>query len=74
MSERSKGPRVAPGRAVPKNRFFYAYAKLRHWHVGMMSALCPAIRYALTGDTGKVRSHGGWRKSRLRIPGLRDTD
>ncbi|WP_312681236.1 hypothetical protein [Stenotrophomonas chelatiphaga] len=40
----------------------------------MMSALCPAIRYAFTGDTGRVRSHGGWRKSRLRIPSLRDTD
>ena len=54
------------------NDFRYAYEKLRRWHVGTLAAICPAIRYALTGDTGKVRSHGGWLKSRLRVPRQRD--
>lgn len=53
-------------RRPSSRRFRYAYNKLRGWHVGRMAAVLPAIRYAFTGDTGRVRSHGGWYKSRLR--------
>ena len=44
----------------------YAYRKLRSWHVAFPVACVRALRYALTGDSGRVRSHGGWRRSRLR--------
>ncbi|MEN5425435.1 hypothetical protein ABE522_03535 [Stenotrophomonas pennii] len=56
------------------SEFRYAYGKLRRWHVGTLAAICPAIRYALTGDTGSVRSHGGWMKSRLRSASQREAD
>ncbi|MBJ7517161.1 MAG: hypothetical protein JHC82_13410 [Stenotrophomonas sp.] len=61
---------AAQGR--PVKHFRYAYGKLRRWHVGRLAAIFPAIRYAVTGDTGKVRSHGGWYKSRLRGARHRD--
>jgi len=31
-----------------------------------------ALRYGLTGDTGRFNSHGGWRVSRLRVDRERD--
>jgi len=46
-------------------RFSYAYQKITAWHVGGARAWWLAARYALTGDTGRFRSHGGWYKSRL---------
>jgi len=47
-------------------RFSYAYKKVRGWHVGPLLAAWLAVRYGLTGDTGRFHSHGGWRVSRLR--------
>lgn len=47
-------------------RFPYAYLKLRSWHVPPPAAAWRALRYLVTGDTGRCRSHGGWYKSRLR--------
>jgi len=55
-------------------RFRYAYHKLRSWHVGPSSAAWGALRYLLTGDSGRFRSHGGWYKSRLRCARLADED
>lgn len=43
----------------------YAYPKIRSWHVSAALAAWLAIRFALLGDTGRFRSHGGWRVSRL---------
>ncbi len=48
-------------------RFRYAYRKVREWHVGSIRASWLALRYGLTGDTGRFNSHGGWRVSRLRV-------
>jgi len=53
-------------------RFRYAYRKVREWHVGSVRAGWLALRYGLTGDTGRFNSHGGWRVSRLRVD--RDAD
>ncbi|MBA8683555.1 hypothetical protein [Stenotrophomonas tumulicola] len=39
---------------------------MRGWHVGPVQAGWLALRYGLTGDTGRFRSHAGWRVSRLR--------
>jgi len=59
---------------MPLKRFRYAYAKLRSWHVGVLVAVSCAARYVITGDSGQVRSHGGWRKSRLRSATAADSD
>lgn len=48
-------------------RYKYAYEKIRAWHVGKGKAALLAMRYAVTGDSGRFRSHGGWRVSHLRI-------
>lgn len=48
------------------HRFRYAFSKVRTWHVGHVRASWLALRYGLTGDTGRFASHGGWRVSRLR--------
>jgi len=48
-------------------RYKYAYDKIRAWHVGKGKAALLAVRYAVTGDSGRFRSHGGWRVSHLRI-------
>ena len=48
-------------------RYRYAYEKIRAWHVGKGKAALLAVRYAVTGDSGRFRSHGGWRVSHLRI-------
>jgi len=48
-------------------RYRYAYDKIRAWHVGKGKAALLAVRYAVTGDSGRFRSHGGWRVSHLRI-------
>lgn len=53
--------------AVSEGRFRYAYRKVRGWHVGPLRAGRLALRYSLTGDTGRFGSHGGWRVSRLRV-------
>jgi len=48
-------------------RYRYAYDKIRAWHVSKGKAALLAVRYAVTGDSGRFRSHGGWRVSHLRI-------
>lgn len=48
-------------------RYKYSYAKFRDWHVGAGKSAILAARYALTGDSGRFTSHGGWRVSHLRI-------
>ncbi|WMJ68981.1 hypothetical protein [Stenotrophomonas sp. 24(2023)] len=48
-------------------RYRYAYRKVRDWHVGPLRAGWLALRYTVTGDTGRFGSHGGWRVSRLRV-------
>ncbi|WP_301554017.1 hypothetical protein [Stenotrophomonas sp. ESTM1D_MKCIP4_1] len=35
--------------------------------MGAVRAGWLALRYGLTGDTGRFNSHGGWRVSRLRV-------
>ncbi len=50
-------------------RFRHAYDKVRSWHVPPLHAAIRAFRYALTGDTGPIRTHGGWCKSRMRLSG-----
>ena len=49
-----------------------ADGKVREWLVGSVRAGWLALRYGLTGDTGRFNSHGGWRVSRLRVD--RDAD
>jgi len=49
------------------NRFQHAYGKVRSWHVSPVHAFLRACNYALTGDTGRIRTHGGWCISRMRI-------
>lgn len=58
--------RVAPDQDKCLHRFSYAFKKVRGWHVGPVQAGWLALRYGLTGDTGRFRSHAGWRVSRLR--------
>ncbi|GEM_PF-1128645 len=45
----------------------YAYSKIRDWHVSPVKAAFIAVRYAITGDSGRFTSHGGWRVSHLRV-------
>lgn len=47
------------------HRIRYAFKKVRTWNVGVLHAGWLALRFGLTGDTGRFRSHGGWRSSRL---------
>lgn len=58
---------ITIGGAMQARRFRYAYRKVREWHVGAVRAGWLALRYGLTGDTGRFNSHGGWRVSRLRV-------
>ncbi|PJL10938.1 hypothetical protein B9Y66_17920 [Stenotrophomonas maltophilia] len=44
----------------------YAYQKARGWHAPILISAWAGLRYSLTGDTGYFKSHGGWRRSRLR--------
>ncbi|MGI6408204.1 MAG: hypothetical protein ACOX0Y_05780 [Thiopseudomonas sp.] len=44
----------------------WAYRKLISYHVSRKKAFYLATRYWITGDTGRFRSHGGFRMSRLR--------
>ena len=50
-----------------RRRFQHAYGKVRSWHVSPLHAFVRAFRYALTGDTGRIRTHGGWSISRMRL-------
>jgi len=63
---------ITLGVLMQARRFRYAYRKVREWHVGSVRAGWLALRYGLTGDTGRFSSHGGWRVSRLRVD--RDAD
>ena len=68
------GGKRPAGTPMRLRRFRYAYAKLRSWHVGVLVAVSCAARYVITGDSGHVRSHGGWRKSRPRSATAADSD
>lgn len=46
--------------------FRKAYHKVRSWEHPVVPSLYRAVRYALLGDTGLFRTHGGWRISRIR--------
>jgi hypothetical protein len=52
-------------RSVTFARYTYAYRKIRSWHVDVLRSAWLALRYWLSGDTGRFSSHGGWRVSRL---------
>lgn len=55
-------------------RFQYAFRKARGWQASLVAAAWAALRYAISGDTGYFRSHGGWRRSRIsRKPGEADS-
>ncbi|ROP79521.1 hypothetical protein EDF74_0571 [Stenotrophomonas rhizophila] len=56
-------------RAVTALRAFSkAYRKARDWHCSPGRAWIVALRFALTGDSGRFRSHGGWMVSRIYTP------
>ena len=48
-------------------RVTYAYRKIRAWYVSPVKAGLLAVRYGITGDSGRFSTHGGWRVSRIRI-------
>jgi len=52
----------------PLRAFLKAYRKARDWHCSRGRALIVALRFALTGDSGRFRSHGGWMVSRIYTP------
>ena len=53
---------------VPFRAFRKAYRKARDWHCSRGRAAVVALRFALTGDSGRFRSHGGWMVSRIYRP------
>jgi len=58
----------AHGRASLQQRihdFRKAYRKARDWRCEPPTALMAAIRFALTGDSGRFVSHDGARLSRI---------
>lgn len=46
--------------------FRTAFGKARQWFCPWPIALWVALRFAATGDSGRFRSHAGWRISRIR--------
>lgn len=46
--------------------FGKAYRKARKWNCSPLLSAFVAARFALTGDSGRFASHGGWRHSRIR--------
>ncbi|MEN5102301.1 hypothetical protein ABE571_17815 [Stenotrophomonas sp. TWI273] len=52
----------------PFRAFRKAYRKARDWHCSRGRAAVVALRFALTGDSGRFRSHGGWMVSRIYKP------
>lgn len=52
----------------PFRAFRKAYGKARDWHCSRACATVVALRFALTGDSGRFRSHGGWMVSRIYKP------
>ncbi|MEK0266533.1 hypothetical protein [Stenotrophomonas sp. TWI819] len=52
----------------PLRAFSKAYRKARDWHCSPGRAWIVALRFALTGDSGRFRSHGGWMVSRIYKP------
>ena len=52
----------------PFRAFRKAYGKARDWHCSRGRATVVALRFALTGDSGRFRSHGGWMVSRIYKP------
>ena len=45
--------------------FRKAAGKARSWECPWPVAMWVGMRYALTGNSGRFRSHGGWRVSRI---------
>lgn len=52
----------------PVRAFRKAYRNARDWHCSRGRAAVIAVRFALTGDSGRFRSHGGWMVSRIYTP------
>jgi hypothetical protein len=57
-----EGARVSAGRM---HDFRKAIGKARAWQCAWPIAVWVGMRYALTGNSGRFRSHGGWRVSRI---------
>lgn len=45
--------------------FRKAYGKARGWHCPPPRSFLVALRFAMCGDSGRFRTHGGWRVSRI---------
>ena len=45
--------------------YIKAYRKARSWDCSLLRASYRALRYAVTGDSGHFKTHGGWRVSRI---------
>src|SRR6185312_14692084 len=58
----ARGARVSNGRM---HDFRKAIGKARAWQCAWPIAVWVGMRYALTGNSGRFRSHGGWRVSRI---------
>ena len=52
--------------------FARAYRKARQWHCEALRSAIVATRFALTGDSGHFRAHGGWGCSRIYSSRARD--
>lgn len=50
---------------LSKKDFLKAYRKARSWGHPVLPSAYRACRYALTGDSGRFRTHGGWRWTRI---------
>lgn len=48
-----------------RHDFLKAYRKARSWDCGVIYAAYRALRFALQGDSGRFRTHGGMRVSRI---------
>lgn len=42
-----------------------AYGKARSWDCAPLPSFVAGLRFALFGESGRFRSHGGWRVSRI---------
>jgi len=58
----ARGARVSYGRMYD---FRKAIGKARAWQCAWPIAVWVGMRNALTGNSGRFRSHGGWRVSRI---------
>lgn len=64
---RMRGESAGNGRAERGrlSDFRKATDKARSWDCAWPVAVWVGMRYALTGNSGRFRSHGGWRVSRI---------